>query len=389
MSSTSLDAIPDPDETGTDTFVRYRYQAAVAFPLCLRCARVGDIVSVTPERIEDLLVEEASRWRFIQIKTRDAGYGAWKFSDLLSDGGAARSFVRTHEALGDFNDGREIVYEAHLEGAAKRGDNIENLLVPHGTGATDEMVSACVRRLEITDDVARAVLSRTRVNDQLPPRGLIHDRNVRDLQRFAPNVLPAVTEAVYDRAMDLIESAMRGELLADSWPECVMQPETSPEDVKTKVAAKRLVAEQLDPLFAPLGAGNLALLALITDAEQLAASELDRKLVAAGASESLRANAKQLRANASRAVFEASASAVLDIPSRLTDVDLRLLVEADAIAESTTDEEPADAVWRGVLDEFANKRQTLDPNQTLGQDPMLLAGRLCELSDLCKFAWGA
>jgi len=382
-----MTAVPEPDETGTDTFIRYRYQAEVTFPLCLRCAMAGDVLSVTPERLEDLLVEEPMCWRFIQIKTRNAGLGPWLYGDLLGDGGALRSIVRTHAALEGFDDGRQLAYEIHLEGAAKRGDDIEYLLLPRGTGATADMVTRCAERLKIGEDIAGAVLARTRVRDQRPPRAHIRDGNIRDLQRFAGAVLPAVTEAVYDAVIALIESAMRGELLAESWPQCVMDPGSAEEELAAKVAAKRLVAERLAPLFEPLGAGNQAVLALITDPDQLSASELERKLVAAGASQSLRDNAKQLRANASRAVFEYSAGSVAGASDALTDVDLRLLVAADAVANTTEADPMADAVWKGVLDDFTAKRNTLDPNRLLARDPMLLAGRLCELSDLCRFAW--
>jgi hypothetical protein len=83
-------------ETGTDTFIRYRDQAEVAFPICLRFAKVGDVLSVTPEGLEDLLVEEPVRWRFIQVKTRDAGLGGWLYGDLLAIVvGCGASFERT------------------------------------------------------------------------------------------------------------------------------------------------------------------------------------------------------------------------------------------------------------------------------------------------------
>lgn len=389
MTQNDLDAVPDPDESGTDTAIRYSYQAHAAFMHCMNCALVGTVISVSPERLEDLLLEEAQRWRFVQVKTRDAGYGAWLFGDLLSDNGALRSIIRTHQALADFDDGRDIVYEVHLEGAAKRGDDIELLLVPHGTGATDDMIARCAKRLKVDEDLARAVLSRTAVRDQLTPRELIRDTNIRYLQRYAPNIVPSITESVYDSVVDLAESAMRGELLADSWPHCVMRPDEASDELKLKVAGKRLTEELLRPLFEPLHDGNAALLALVTDEALLRASDLDRKLVAAGASGPLRGNAKQLRANATRAVFEANAGSLTDITANLADLDIRLLVAAQSIEQITTAVPPADAVWSEVLDRFAQQRDTLDPRNVLGRDPMFLAGRLCELSDLCKFGWGA
>ncbi len=380
-------AVPEPDESGTDTFQRYHYQAEAAFLHCLRCAKVGDVLSVTPERLEDLLVEERERWCFIQVKTRDAELGPWLFGDLLVDGGALRSLLRTHRALGDFDDGRQLSYEIHLEGAAKRGDDVENILLPRGQGPTEVMVRRCASRLRIDEPLASAVLARTRVRDQLPARALIRDRNIRDLERFAGPVLSTVAEAVYAAVIAAIESAMRAELLAESWPQCVMSPASIEEELATNVAAKRLVRETLAPLFEPLGEGNEAVLTFITDPGALSASELERKLITAGASQSLRDHAKQLRANASRYVFELAGGSFEAISGPLADVDLRLLVAAEAVARTTDADAPADIVWRGVLDDFAAKRDTLDPSRLLRRDPMLLAGRLCELSDLCRFGW--
>jgi hypothetical protein len=197
--NSSLDALPDPDDSGSDTIARYRYQAEAAFSACLNCALVGDVLAVVPERIEDLLIEERNRLRFVQIKTRDAGYGAFTYTDLLGDGGALRSVLRTHTALGDFSDGREILYEIWLERGAKRGNPIEKLLRPHGTGADESMVKLCATRLEIDDFIADAILARTIVRPNQPSREEISDKNIRNLQRYARHVPTEVTEQVYGK----------------------------------------------------------------------------------------------------------------------------------------------------------------------------------------------
>jgi hypothetical protein len=389
VKQVDVDVVPDPDESGTDTFVRFRYQAHAAFLYCMDCALIGKVKSITPERFEDLLVEEALRWRLIQLKTRDAGYGLWLFGDLLGDSGALRSIVRTHKALVDFDDGREIAYEVHLEGAAKRGDDIEHLVAPHGAGATEQMVQRCAKRLKIEEDLARAVLERTIVRDQLPPREHIRDSNIRQLQRYAPEIVPSVTESVYDSIVGLTETAMRGELLADRWPDCAMRPDESDEELRLKIAGKRLTAETLGPHFDRLGQRDSSLLEVVTSDELLRASELDRKLMAAGASTSLRQHAKQLRANAARALFEVSSGSIADVSADLEDLDMRLLVAADSVAETASADPPADDVWKDVLSDFASHRDTLDPRKVLHRDPLFMAGRLCELSDLCRFGWGA
>ncbi len=46
-----------PENTGADTFRRYRYQAEIAFPYCLSCLTVDGANSVIMEHFEDMVVE--------------------------------------------------------------------------------------------------------------------------------------------------------------------------------------------------------------------------------------------------------------------------------------------------------------------------------------------
>jgi Cap4 dsDNA endonuclease len=383
-----LNRIPDPDESGSDTASRYRYQAEAAFPTCLNCALVGNVVSVVGERFEDLLIEEQGRWRFVQIKTRDAAYGPFTYTDLLDQGGALRSVLRTHIALDGFSDGREILYEIWLERAAKRSDPIEKLLHPHGTGADDEMISRCASRLGIDQSAAAEMLGRVLVRPSLAPRELIRDRNIRDLQRYAPQVSAQITENVYDRVIALIETAMRAELLADTWPTCILTVESQEEELARRITAKRLTAENLKPLLLEVDGGDNAVLEQITDPDQLAASELDRKLVAVGVPSETRAIAKQLRANTSRAVFENS-NGLEPVDRHLEDLDLRVLARATAVAGTVTANPMGPVVYRQIMDDLTSNRDTVDPHRLLGRDPMLIFGRLCDLSDRCLFGWKA
>ncbi|MGK2850550.1 MAG: dsDNA nuclease domain-containing protein [Candidatus Limnocylindrales bacterium] len=74
-----------PDDSGSDTFARFRYQAYIAAPFALSCAIGGDVRSVVLEHVEDIAVEYAGRWQFIQVKTRDAGLRRWRMQDLCGD----------------------------------------------------------------------------------------------------------------------------------------------------------------------------------------------------------------------------------------------------------------------------------------------------------------
>jgi hypothetical protein len=383
-----IDQIPDPDDTGSQTFKRYRYQAEAAFMSCLDLALVRSVVSITPERIEDLLIEQADRWRFIQIKTRDPGLNAFTFADLLGDGGALRSVARTHNAILDFDDGREIRYEIWLELGAKTGNSIERLLIQKRLGPDGEMIEQCAKRLKVDKAFAEAMLNRCYVLAPLPPRDLIRDFNIRNLQRYNPAVPVAVTEEIYKNVIDLVEKAMRAELLDDDFPHCVMKQDGVDEALAAKIAGKRLDAASVSEIFQPLEGGNSAVLEQITDPDQLAASELDRKLLAAGVAEESRRQAKVLRANASRRAYELS-SGLSDPDAQFTDLDIRALTVANATAGVVTTTPPGPAVFKSLLDQFLQNPATVDPKGILAQDGMLLLGRLCELSDQCRFGWGS
>ncbi len=72
-------SITPPDDSGSDAFSRYCYQAHVAFPYCLDCALDGGVLAVVPEHFEDIAIERADYWQLIQIKTaQNEDLGPWK-----------------------------------------------------------------------------------------------------------------------------------------------------------------------------------------------------------------------------------------------------------------------------------------------------------------------
>jgi beta-phosphoglucomutase-like phosphatase (HAD superfamily) len=193
---------------------------------------------------------------------------------------------------------------------------------------------------------------------------------------------------VYDNVIGLVEAAMRADRLASEWPTCILTAETVEDELAQRIAAKRLTDNVLKPLLQALEGGNGAVLEQITDPDQLAASELDRKLVAAGVLPDTRAIAKQLRANTSRAVFE-SGTGLEPADRHLQDLDLRVLARATAVAGTIEDDPPGPTVYRQVMDDLGTNRDAVDPNRLLSRDPMLIFGRLCDLSDRCQFEWRA
>lgn len=382
----SVTAMP-PDDSGSDAFRRYTYQAHVVFPLTLRLYFEGDIVAIYCEHWEDVLIEFADRLRFVQIKTRDAGRGPWRYRHLMDEGGALRSLLRTHRALEALGESRPVEYEVCLEGAVESGDEINRLLIS-GDGPDDAMCETCARRLEINLDEARALLARVRVTPNYPPRTLINARN-RDLLRLQAGYLSAdELNAIYDDAVALIKLAMEAELLADAWPEAIIAPTSPAEEAERRAAAKRLDRERLQPVLSRLEDIGQRLLAEIRDSAQLRATALERKLNRAGATEGTVARAKQLRAQATIRMAELRGGSLYDIDGLVADLHLRLLTAAEAVAEAVSGNAPAAQVFNQLEGRLSANPAAYDPNRVLGQDHLLLLGEVCQLSDECKYRWG-
>lgn len=151
-------AIP-PDDSGSDTFARFKYQAHATFPFCLLAVTTGDIVNVIPEHFEDVAVETKKKsWRFLQIKTRNPETGPWTLSSVLPPAGAMQSLWRAHSHIGERV---EATYELVLEGTLKSGDTIHGL-----TSSADRqaLAQAVAKKLKIKKHEAERFLERFRFN---------------------------------------------------------------------------------------------------------------------------------------------------------------------------------------------------------------------------------
>ena len=378
-------AINPPDDTGSDTFRRYRYQAEIAFVFCLDCALVGNVVTVVPEHIEDIAIEHADgRWIFVQVKTRDPAQGPWTLSNMLrSDGGAFRSVLRTHRALvgveGQFS------YELRLEGGLRAGDDAEALMAGESV-PNEDLIRTVASKLDIGHDEAAELLRRLTIRPNAPSRETITAVNVRKLGQAAPSVPMRVCEDVYRAVIGRIETAMESRLTEEQWPQAAVDEAVRSEASRAALEEKRLNRPVLEPLLAPLAAAAPVLLNRLFNPDHRT-SALEDKLASQGASAEIIANAKALRAHASFREAELQASSITGPSDMLEDLRMRLLVVANASAAHVGIPMEAGRVWAVLQRELNNQRDTLDQNHLMNQDPMLLLGEVCELSDQCAFDW--
>ena len=266
-------SVVPPDDSGSDTFARFKYQAHAIFPLCLFAVTTSDIRSVIPEHLEDIAVEGIGSWRFVQIKTRNPESGPWTLASVLPPSGALQSLWRAYRVVGS---GVEATYEMLLEGSLKASDDIQLL-----GSASDrpKLAEALAGRLEVTKEEAAAFLQRVRVM-VAPHRAGIIDRNLRLLAAEAPQRNGTDVQAGYTRVIAAIEEAMVADRLADLWPRVLLDPDLDRN--AGRLSRKMLTRSHLADLLRPL-LGDRTVTVADTAAAGLAAgcdSAVVRELIA-------------------------------------------------------------------------------------------------------------
>jgi hypothetical protein len=387
--TSSFAGLTPADDSGTDAYRRFGYQAHVAFPFCLDCYFDQNVLAVYAEHFEDVLVEYADRLRFTQIKTRNPDRGPWRYRDLLVGGGALRGLLRTHRSLNGFDDGRRIEFDIRLEGALDRRDTNIQRLTTDGSGPTEEMRRLCADQLGIDEAEAQALLERVTVYPNQPPRSLIEARNRESLRVLAGHLSANELKEVYDAAITLLKRAMGAGLFEDSWPLAVLEPDTAEEQARQLAAAKRVDRAVLAPILSRLEGGDHRLLTTISDPDRLRATDLERKLVAGRAPETLIKRAKQFRAQAAIRIAEVRVGTLYDPEQIIADLHIRLENVAQTVEEANTSDPPAPAIFARLEERLHATPAAYDPQRLLGQDPILLLGQICQLSDECRFEWGA
>ena len=111
MTDQGLNALDPPEDHGTDTLNRYRYQLLLAVPFCVELATgTSGLLAVYPEFIEDLALQAEDGWRLIQVKTHAAPSAPWTLSETIGSG-ALSSLWRAHTTVRELAAEQGIPYE--------------------------------------------------------------------------------------------------------------------------------------------------------------------------------------------------------------------------------------------------------------------------------------
>lgn len=372
-----LGAAP-PDDTGTETFRRYLYQASLAVPFCIKCAAGEGVVSVIMEHFEDLVVEYEDSWLFIQIKTRNANRGPWRLSDAL---GGLKSLHRVFQETRHL----EARYDLYLEGPVDPADTLKDL-----AGDVSDLSQTLRGRvkdhLEIDASECDEFLASVTVRPEQPPRDYVGGRNIRILNEYAPRLLQIELEAVHERVTQELQRAMARERVVSLMPRYIENPDALQEDERSKVEAKRLTKDVLFSLMESVVSGSYLLRS--AGAHEAETSKLEEKLVAGGADASIVNDAKMLRANATIRESEFLSSTLYGT-EKIEDVRMRLRVFAGGTVSGHSGESlPARRAWADLVTNLPTRAADLDPHRVYHRDAMLLLGAVCGMSDECLVRWG-
>jgi hypothetical protein len=384
MSEELLGRIP-PDDTGSDVLKRYRYQAHVAFPFCLQCCLGDGIISVLMEHFEDVIIQYVDRWHFMQIKTRNPELDRWRLSDTLRTSGGLRSLARTYQVVKDFPG----TFGLYLEGAIAKGDLLTFLVPPKKRGVNEELIQRISEGVELSLEECKDFIDRLIVKPILHHRDNISAMNIKMLGQIGSQIPHGEVVALYEGCIDELVRAMSGEPLRDELGDLVQEVEGSPREFKERIEAKRFTRERLSRILGPIIEGPYPLLQRVTDIQQPNPTNLELKLISGGANNDVVLDAKNLRANASIRIAEISSLNIFSPDKSFEDVRIRLKVLSNSVIQRFSDQDkPAKGAWHDLLQRLEGQSKHVDPNGIFRQDPYLLMGVVCELTDECEINWG-
>jgi len=347
-------------------------------PFCLKCVAGEGVISVIMEHLEDVVIQYEASWLFIQIKTRNATRGPWRFSDAI-DG-----LKSLHRIFGETRH-LNAEYHLYLEGSVQSRDDLQEL-VGDGSAISETVRERIAEELEIDEAERAQFLAAVTVRPEQPPRDYVEHRNIEILGERAPELSRIEIKAMHRRVLDELQAAMARERVITLMPRYIGDPNALQEDEKRKVEAKRLTQDSLLRLMEPVVTGGHLL--RTEEFLETETTKLEQKLVAGGADARIISDAKMLRANATIRESEFLAATLYD-SGKINNVRLRLRVFANGAVSRYRDETaPASQAWSDLLDNLHEQATTLDQHRVYHRDPMLLLGAICDMSDECIVDWG-
>lgn len=389
----TLVALPS-DPTGAQTFGRYRWQAKIALQRWLGTLAPGDVPqAVVCEQIDDIVVVYADRYVFQQLKTRDRG--SWSAAKVCAKKGGLDALIRSWKAAHGAGLDDCSTFELWLEGPMSEVPTTVTFFADPTSAGTD-VRKALVKR-GLSKAQLDAFLSRLSIHANTTPRGAIDPVLHHSVGALWPSLTHAQAAVLVERLLQAAEAGQAHEqpsvtVLQHLRARASTGPSAAdPDDTDTRLAPV-LSRGMLQALTPPLpDEPNDVLLQRLGRGQPSSALEL--KLQRAGAKAPTVQRAIELRAEAD-VQRQLTLAASGGTSQHLDELGSRVLLVAQGAAAHVelrmTDPLVAASPGEYVFNHFlANPGAlaTLDHQQLLGAQGLLLLGLLCQLSDECRFGW--
>jgi hypothetical protein len=385
------------DDTGADTFRRYKWQAKQAVACWLTCLESGADrpIAIVCEHVEDLVVVYPDRLVFVQLKTKERG--SWSDSSVCDAGHGIDSLIRSYKVVATSPAAAVSTYELWLEGSAAATRTTTSFFEDPTTATP--AVRSRIKGLGLVVSSHEDFLVRLRVRPQQPSRAHIDAVILQHIGALWPAMNTPEREAIYKKLLDCAEDAQAHQLdgarLASGLLDELFPP-SEPGDAATGLASMQkhcLTRDMILRLVPPIaGASSEEVLARLREGRPSSALEL--KMLAAGARAKTVLAAQGLRAGSEIQRQQILASRD-DGEEALDGLEQKLLGFARAHATSARIASSGNAITAAMPAEhvFAEIRKdpsglvTLDSKGLFGGNPDDIFGFLCHISDACKFGW--
>jgi hypothetical protein len=380
------------DPAGSQTFARFRWQAKIAVLRWLGTLAKDDAPeAVVCERVDDVVLVYRARYVFEQLKTKDRG--SWSTAKVCAPKGGLDALIRSWNAARAAGLDRVSTFELRLEGpmsAVRATVSFFEDPTTASAGVRKALVELGLPRKDVG-----AFLSRLSIHPNTTPRGAIDAVLQQSVGALWPSMTHVQAGLLVERLLEAAEAAQ-----ADERPSITvlqhLRAAASPDDADGGTKNERLrpvlSREDLRALTPPLpDEPNDVLLQRLGQGQPSSALEL--KLKRAGARVSTVQHAQRLRAEAEirRQLVLAAGGGAVDA---LDDLGRNVLMVADGAAAGValrmTDPLVAASPAEHVFNHFLSNPAALasvDVQNVLGPDPLMLLGLLCQLSDECRFGW--
>lgn len=374
------------DPTGIDTFERYLWQTKLAVLTWLSSLGPTGPIAIVAEHVEDLAIVEVDCFRFAQLKTKDRG--SWGVMRLCGKDHAISRLIASYKeakAAGILELSR---FEIWLEGPPATDTKTKTFFADPTKAHAD--VKAKIRELGLKGVAMTDFLKRLSVHCHRPSRGTIDAVAIKAIGAVWPHMPFQQCHDLYEKLLDIAEAAQ-----AASEPPAIVRGaiaagRVNPADLTLwqPIEKQVLLSQHLAAVCPPCSS--------VTNAELLqraAASQttmLELKLVRAGATPDTVAKAIEVRAAADVAGALAASSGRVD-EAGMADLNDRVLSLGHAVANlAKLDSAAAPAPAEYVFNNLMSRPDIVatDVTKVLGSDYRLVVGRLCGLSDECRFGWG-